>query len=138
MDWRRRKNVANCWRNYLVRGAALFFLLHAGADLLLPQYFCSEDCGGIRVADSSLTQAGAVPEVLAEAAVTDIENPSRETPSDQAPHEDDCFCCGASLLVSGVHGRLELLELTTLTHIDDLRSIPYPPVTEMFRPPRLG
>lgn len=121
----------------LIRAVAIFFLLHTGADLTLPQYFCREDCGGVAAANSIDSVRPEQDEQPAQAINKPASVPS-EKPSEQLPHEEDCFCCCAHVLPSTDLTHLEFHELKSLQPVRETGSLPSPPVREMYRPPRIA
>ena len=121
----------------LTRAVAIFFLLHAGADLALPQYLCAEDFGGRAAASSTDSIKPAQNEQIASAFDKSDSIPS-ETPSEQLPHEEDCFCCCAHVLPSADLARIELNELRPTQLVSKTDSLPSPPAREMYRPPRIA
>ncbi len=133
---RKRFSTRNGRCKRLTRAVAIFFLLHAGADLALPQYFCAEDFGGRAAASSTdsikLAQNGQVA-----SAFDKSDSIPSETPSEQVPHEEDCFCCCAHVLPSADLARIELNELRPTQPVSKTDSLPSPPVREMYRPPRI-
>lgn len=124
------------WQARAVRAVAVFFLLYTGADITLPQYFCPEDCGA-PVTRSTDSSKPAQNEHLASALDKSNSRPS-ETPSEQLPHEEDCFCCCAHVLPGAILARLELYELTSTQPVIKTDSLPSPPHREMYRPPRIA
>lgn len=120
-----------------MHAVVIFFLLYTGADIALPQYFCSEDFGGRVAASSTALTKPAQNKQLASALDKSEVIPS-EMPSEQLPHEEDCFCCCAHVLPSANLARLEVNELTSLLFAHRTDSLPSPPVREMYRPPRIA
>ncbi len=134
---RSKFNIRSERRRRLTRAVAVFFLLHAGADLALPQYFCAEDFGGRVAASPTYSIMPAQNEQIASSFDKSDGTPS-ETPSEQVPHEEDCFCCCAHVLPSADLSRLELNELSSTQSVIKTDSLPSPPVREMYRPPRIA
>lgn len=123
----------------LVRGVALFFLLFTGADLTMPQYFCGEEMAGQQGRAGSSVLASNLPEKNEVAiAAPDSRNSTPGQPSDQEPHEEDCFCCCAHLLLSldfSCDGTPELTSPSTPLSSD---SLPSPPLQVTYHPPRFA
>lgn len=134
---RSRFNIISERRRRLTRAVVIFFLLHAGADLAFPQYFCREDFGGLIAASSTDSIKPALNEQLA-ASFDKSDGIPSETPSEQVPHEEDCFCCCAHVLPSADLSRIELNELNSTQPAIGSDSVPSPPVREMYRPPRIA
>ncbi len=130
-------NIRSERRRRLTRAVVIFFLLHAGADITLPQYFCREDFGERVAASSTDSIKPAQNEQLASAFNKSDGVPS-ETPSEGLPHEEDCFCCCAHVLPSADLSRLELNELNSTQLVIKTDSLPSPPGREMYRPPRIA
>lgn len=112
----------------LVRGVAVFFLLFTVADITLPQYFCGgEEIGGLPLAET----AG-----LGAEAGTETPWPGRD--SEQAPHEEDCFCCCAHVLPGFVLTPAPIAEQGSLQPPLKLDSLPSPPLRLQYHPPRFA
>ena len=122
----------------LVRGVALFFLLFTGVDLAFPQL-----CEGEEFAE--LPSAAQFPSFVApgadgitdEALVVSFKEDSRpDQPRDGAPHEEDCFCCCAHVLL-GLSITTEFHSAPVTVAFDRRRSEPLsPPLQSPYRPPR--
>lgn len=121
----------------LIRAVAIFFLLHAGADIALPQYFCPEDFGG-HIAPASTASTDAARHGQRASAFDKSGGKPSETPSEQLPHVEDCFCCCAHVLLGADLSRVETYELNATQPDIKTDSLPSPPVRQMYRPPRLA
>ncbi len=123
-----------------MRGAAVFFLLFTCADIALPQYFCSDDeIGGVTLKGSATTPSAAVDVALdrtSDPATTDDSDSGWH--EDQAPHEEDCFCCCAHVLPSMAFTPVGTSEmrLPSRTLVKD--SLPSPPLRGTYHPPRIA
>ncbi|MGH9900593.1 MAG: hypothetical protein ACRD68_02015 [Pyrinomonadaceae bacterium] len=135
---RSRFNIGSERRRRLTRAVVIFFLLHAGADLAFPQYFCREDFGGIIAAANSTDSTKPAQKEQLAASFDGSDGIPSETPSEQLPHEEDCFCCCAHVLPSADLSRIKINELNSTQPAVRSDSIPSPPVREMYRPPRLA
>lgn len=133
---RKKSSIRDGRHGRLTRAVVIFFLLYTGADITLPQYFCPDEFGG-RIASPTRSTGGAQKGQLAAAVDASHDVPS-ETPPEQTPHEEDCFCCCAHVLPGTNLARAELNELNSTPSVIESDSLPSPPVREMFRPPRLA
>ena len=123
---------------HLVRVLVIFFLLHAGADLVMPQYFCSgEEVGSIPVQRDALAVISEtdIPTLISVSSPT---NSQPEQPQEQEPHEEDCFCCCAHVLPGAVIGSLVAFDLTSLPSPPGMASLPSPPLRGTYHPPRFA
>lgn len=122
-----------------VRAVAVFFLLFTGADILMPQYFCDDEIGGISlptVAASLTAQEHAGdgdPRVGA-----DSDDSRSRQPSDTSPHEEDCFCCCAHILPSlpVAPGETFQARQPMAAFVND--PLPSPPLQSTYHPPRIA
>lgn len=122
-----------------VRAVAVLFLIYTGADLAMPQYFCgSEEMGGLSPNSSHINIARSERNEALVAALTSSDESQPGQPSDEAPHDEDCFCCCAhilpSLSLSIVHTS-ELRSPSALLFEDSHLS---PPLRNTYRPPRFA
>lgn len=119
----------------LLRAVAVFFLLYTGADLTLPQYFCGEEVGGMSltslIADKTVQRDGATTRLTSAP-----EAPRPDAPTDQAPHDEDCFCCCVHVLPALPVTRVGGSEIKSPPALRELKSFPTPPLGNTFRPPR--
>ena len=121
----------------LIRAVSVFFLLFTAADIALPQYFC----GGEEVGGLPLSHVAAAP---AEAADPGTERSSVPAPADslpgqvpdEAPHEEDCFCCCAHVLPALAFTRAATAELRSPEPPQKQQSLPSPPLQLLYHPPR--
>jgi hypothetical protein len=122
----------------LVRAVALFFVLFTAGDIALPQYFC----GGEEIGGLPLTSVIASTEVgdsgTDRAAVPAPEAPLPGQDSDQAPHEEDCFCCCAHVLPGMAFNTSAAGELRTPQPPLEQQSLPSPPLSLQYHPPRFA
>ncbi|MDQ3755646.1 MAG: hypothetical protein M3371_13055 [Acidobacteriota bacterium] len=132
---RKKSSIRDGRHGRLTRTVVVFFLLYTVADITLPQYFCREDFGGRAAASSTDSTGTAQNEQLAATFDSSAGIPS-ETPSEQLPHEEDCFCCCAHVLPSADLARIEVHELKSTQPVTPTGALPSPPVREMYRPPR--
>ena len=117
----------------MVRAVAVFFVLFTVADITLPQYFCGgEEIGGRPLA------ATVAPEVAGLGADLGTEAPWPSRDSEQAPHEEDCFCCCAHVLPGLVVTPVVAAELRSLQPPLKLDSLPSPPLPLQYHPPRFA
>jgi hypothetical protein len=108
----------------LVRALALFFVLFTGADIALPQYFCGgEEVGGLP---------------LGSVATSTSEDSLPGQVPDEAPHEEDCFCCCAHVLPGLAFIRAATAELRSLEPPQKHESLPTPPLQLPYHPPRFA
>jgi len=122
-----------------VRAVAVFFLLFTGADILMPQYFCDDEIGGISLPASAATltaQEHAGDRDFSTVAVSG-DSHSRP-PSDTTPHEEDCFCCCAHVLPSLPFASTETFEVRQpmAAFVND--PLPSPPIRGTYHPPRIA
>mgnify|MGYP003701059707 CR=1 FL=1 len=126
-------------RAQLARVLALFFLLFTGADLFLPQYVCGgEEVGNLplqtRVAKTS---AGINDESNRVALYSSQESQPGESP-EQAPHEEDCFCCCAHVLPGISFINTGYSELKSPRAPIETDWLPSPPLQTAYHPPRFA
>lgn len=134
-------NLISISRRYgrLVRGVAVFFLLFTGADILLPEYFCDDEIGGI-----SLSAAATMLASLESAserghtAFVDSNNSHSRQPSDTTPHAEDCFCCCAHVLPGIAFATVNVSELRSPFAPEISQSLPSPPLRGSYHPPRIA
>ncbi len=125
------------WR--LVRLVAIFFLLHTGADLFLPQYFCSGEMGGLPASSRVLASTGADSNLFTRDVSSRLDNTDEvPSPDREVPHEEDCFCCCAHVLpctgfVNAVVSDLRSPQLPSAE-----RLVPSPQLRGPYHPPRLS
>ena len=120
----------------LVRAVALFFVLFTGADIALPQYFCGgEEVGGLPLASvvTSPAEAGAE-----RSAVPEPEDSLPGQVPEEAPHEEDCFCCCAHVLPGLAFTRAANAELRSPEPPQKHQSLPTPPLQLPYHPPRFA
>lgn len=116
----------------IVRAVALFFVLFTVADITLPQYFCGgEEIGGRTLA------AMAAPETagLGSDPGTQAPSPGRDS---EAPHEEDCFCCCAHVLPGLAVTPVVAAELRSQQPPLRLDTLPSPPLSLQYHPPRFA
>jgi hypothetical protein len=124
-----------------VRGVAVFFLLFTGADILLPQYFCDDEIGGISLPSATAATLNTEEHSADDSKVAAIADPDESRsrlPSDTSQHEEDCFCCCAHVLPSLPFAPAETIEVrqTAATFIND--PLPSPPLRDTYHPPRVA
>lgn len=118
----------------LVRAVAVFFVLFTLCDIALPQYFCGggEEVGGLPLHLSATAEAGDRSDGFAP------EAPSPEQGSEQAPHEEDCFCCCAHVLAGLAITPVASAELRSQQPPLELSSLPSPTLPLQYHPPRIA
>ena len=123
----------------LVRAVAVFFLLFTAADITLPQYFCGgEEVGGIplRQVTRVATEDAAPDSTLLASLNSEDSLPSHD--GEQAPHEEDCFCCCAHVLASvGMHCAGCTPAASPSVDLAAGR-LPDAPTSSTYHPPRLA
>lgn len=122
-----------------VRAVAVFFLLFTGADILMPQYFCDDEIGGISPPITSAATSNIDERAVGDskvAAVSDLDDSRSRQPSDSEPHEEDCFCCCAHVLPSLPLTSAETSEVRQpmAAFVND--PLPSPPLRGTYHPPR--
>ena len=123
----------------LIRAVAIFFLLFTGADIFLPQYFCGDEVAGLPdLVSSSVLAHDLVEKKDAPSLVSNSENSTPGQPSEEQPHEEDCFCCCAHLLMGSEFTCVGVLELATLSIPPSDDSLPSPPLHGTYHPPRFA
>lgn len=124
-----------------VRAVTVFFLLFTGADILMPQYFCDDEIGGISlpVAAAELNAderpAGDRDEV---ASVAGSDDSRSRQPLDTSPHEEDCFCCCAHVLPSLPFAPAKISEARQPMAVFVNDPLPSPPLRGTYHPPRIA
>jgi hypothetical protein len=123
-----------------VRAVAVFFLLFTGADILMPQYFCDDEIGGI-----SLPTAAAILNTEERSAgdrdvasVAGSDDSRSRQPSDTAPHEEDCFCCCAHVLPGLAFTTVGTSEMRLPSAPFVRQLLPSPPLRGTYHPPRIA
>lgn len=125
----------------LLRGVALFFLLYTCADIALPQYFCAGEVVGLPdvvVASAVHVGGGANTSAGGSGAVSDDKDSRPSRPEQEAPHEEDCFCCCAHVLTGPAFKVVETAELKSFPAPPTERSVLSPPLSLQYRPPRFA
>jgi hypothetical protein len=125
---------------HLARVLALFFLIFTGADLFMPQYFCAgEEVGNLppqsRVAK---TNAGTIDESKTVALYSSQESQPGESPEREAPHEEDCFCCCAHVLLGLSFKNAEYSEIKSPRAPAEMPRLLSPPLQSTYHPPRFA
>lgn len=124
----------------LLRAVALFFLLYTCADIALPQYFCAGEAGGlpdvavastVAADDAHTTRGGS-------SSVSDDRGSRPQRPEQEIPHEEDCFCCCAHVLMVSAFKVVETAELRTYPAPAEERSVLSPPLPLQYHPPRFA
>ena len=121
-------------QNYLTRGVAVFFVLFAFADLLVPQ-LCSEELGGRSLPSSSATSSSNNSDELSLSVASD--RSQQEQSKDSKHSDEDCFCC-CSHIVPSSHFTVALLELNSIVINPPDHFLPTSPPNTPFHPPRLS
>jgi hypothetical protein len=124
-----------------VRAVAVFFLLFTGADILMPQYFCDDEIGGISLPTASAATLNTDERAAGDskvAAVADSDDSRSRQPSDPSSHEEDCFCCCAHVLPSLPFTSTETAEVRQpmAAFLND--PLPSPPLRGTYHPPRIA
>lgn len=126
----------------LLRAVAVFFLLYTGADIALPQYFCAGEAAGLPdiIMAPTSTAAGGDTHALTEdyPAVSDASDSWPSRPEQEAPHEEDCFCCCAHVLTGLAFRAVESAELKSQPASPEERSVLSPPLPLQYHPPRFA
>jgi hypothetical protein len=123
----------------LIRTVAVFFVLFTGADLALPQYFCGgEEIGGLPLGSVRAASTEAGDPVTDRSALPAPEAPLPGQDSDQVPHEEDCFCCCAHVLPGLACTAATAGELKTPQPPLEQQSLPSPPLSLQYHPPRFA
>lgn len=122
---------------HLARALAILLLLHTGADLIMPQYFCGaeETAGPGAASNSVISSAWTNRQTLASVSSGD-DNTRPDKPTPETPGDEDCFCCCAHVLPSKGFGLAATTELKTCPAPDTFDFIPSPPLRGTYRPPR--
>lgn len=100
MDFALESNKTRSTRRArVVRVVAVFFLLSAAADLTMPQIFCRGEMSfvGTSIAHSSSSATESARTTMLASSSDDSQSPQ---PDEQAPRDEDCFCCCAHVLPS--------------------------------------
>lgn len=123
----------------IVRAVALFFVLFTGADIAMPQYFCAgEEVAGLPLSHVAATPAEAADPGTERSAVPAPEDPLPGQVPDEAPHEEDCFCCCAHVLPGLAFTRSATAELRSPEPPQKQQSLPTPPLQLPYHPPRFA
>ena len=122
--------------DYFVRGIALYFILFTFGDIALPQIFCREEPGCLLTERSASvrTSDGTKNEAVAVSRQSDDSQPS--APSDQAPHEEDCFCCCGHIVLVAIFADSNALSAESLLFPVHQDRLPTSPPQNQYRPPR--
>ncbi len=124
----------------LVRAVAVFFLLYTAADIALPQYFCAGEAAGLPdvAVASTVSAGGAHNPADSDAAVSDASDSQPGRPEQEAPHEEDCFCCCAHVLTVMAFKAAENAELKSQPSSPEERSVLSPSLPLQYHPPRFA
>ena len=124
----------------LLRAVAVFFLLYTGADIALPQYFCAGEAAGLPdvVVASTATGGGAHTRTGGDVTLSDVKDSRPGRPEQEAPHDEDCFCCCAHILTGLAFAVVETTELKSPPSSPEERSVLSPPLPLQYRPPRFA
>lgn len=123
----------------LVRAVALFFVLFTGADIALPQYFCGgEEVGGLPLGSVATSASEAADPGAERSAVPSPEDSLPGRVPDEAPHEEDCFCCCAHVLPALAFTRAATAELRSPEPPQKQQSLPSSPLQLPYHPPRFA
>lgn len=123
----------------LARVLALFFLIFTGADISMPQYFC----GGEEVGDLPTQSRSAKTTILTTdesrtiAVYSAQESQPGESP-EQVPHEEDCFCCCAHVLLGLSFKTAEYSILKSPRAPAEMDRLLSPPLQSTYHPPRFA
>ncbi len=123
-------------KGHLVRGVAIFFLLFTFADIAFPQVFCREGISAFlseRPVPVSATSDTAIAFV---ASMRRSDDSRPDTPSNQAPHEEDCFCCCCHVMTVTVVVNCQALIVKSAPFTRHQDRLPTAPLQSPFRPPR--
>lgn len=124
-------------RRRVVRLIALLFVLYTGADILLPQYFCGgEEVGDLPLQSVVLASSSAKPDTAN--AISEPDNSQTGESQDQAPHEEDCFCCCAHVLPGMGFTACVSARAINVSAIPIVNSPPSPELPNAYRPPRFA
>jgi hypothetical protein len=131
-------NRGSIRKRRLIRGIALLFLIYTAIDIASPELCRGEtlgDCGqesivvdGPRLIDElsstvSLIEAG-------------DNQPTNEPPQQPSGDDDCCFCCCAHVLPGTVIANLGVTDVRSSVTSTQSLSVPSPPLTPEFHPPR--
>lgn len=105
----------------------------------MPQYFCgAEEIAGLTLKSGTAVAAYGESDRATVAAISKHEKSAPGEPSDQAPHEEDCFCCCAHILPSL---SLPLVGTSALKSPSALLAEDFhlsPPLLSPYHPPRFA
>jgi len=126
-------------RAQAARVLTIFFLIYTGADLFVPQYFCSgEEVGNLPQQTRLVkTDAGTNDGSKTVATYSSQSSQSNQSP-EPAPHEEDCFCCCAHVLPGTGFVALVISEATLLRVPPFNDSLLSPPLRSTYHPPRFA
>lgn len=118
-----------------MRVTAIFLLLYAGADIMLPQYFC-------RIDDELFFNNNPVSVAVKhndKDTANDLKSgtESEDRQEEHGPNNEDCFCCCAHLLMALTFGHTENDVFKTPMSIIKQDSVPNPPIQSLYHPPRI-
>lgn len=122
----------------LIRAVAVFFILFTVGDITLPQYFCrGEEIGGLPLGSVAASTEDGDPGTK-RSAIPSSEDSLPGQDSEQAPHEEDCFCCCAHVLPALAFTRAAAAELKSPEPPQKQASLPSPPLRLPYHPPRFA
>lgn len=127
--------------NGFVRSVATFLVLFAFADIAFPQVFCGEETGAKPCNSQALSAAEPIGDSAVEKKASfnpnnRIINSQQNQLPDQAPHEEDCFCCCAHLLLSDAFSVVGDSDPVAITYAPRYDSPVSPPLQSLDHPPR--
>ena len=123
----------------LIRAVSVFFLLFTVADIAMPQYFCGgEEVGGLPLGSVATSPSEAADPGTERSAVPEPEDSLPGQVPEEAPHEEDCFCCCAHVLPGLAFTRAANAELRSPGPPQERESLPSPPLRLPYHPPRFA
>ncbi|MGB7923370.1 MAG: hypothetical protein WCF57_09010 [Pyrinomonadaceae bacterium] len=117
---------------------AVFFLLYTGADIAMPQYFCGEEMGGLPVVSHAAPLSRVNTENVTTKSTDFSDGSHQEEPSDQIPHQEDCFCCCAHVLPGLIFANPGASEIKSSNLQLEKDRLPDPPLRSTYHPPRFA
>lgn len=120
----------------LVRVVAIFFLLFTLADITFPEVFCREGIGAFVTEQPTFASATTRTETATVASMRRSDDPQPDMPTNQAPHEEDCFCCCGHVMTVTVFVNCQALIMKSPPFTLYQDRLPTTPPQSPFRPPR--
>jgi hypothetical protein len=124
----------------LIRGIALLFLVYTAIDIVSPEL-----CRGEILGDSGQQPFASAPTRLIDGLSSTVflieaadSQRTNEPPQEPLGDDDCCFCCCAHVLPGAVIANVAVTDVRSSVTFLKYLSVPSPPLTPAFHPPRFA